>query len=92
MAVRLDRSRRHRVGWDQLCDLRLPLLSAKGQKAIGDYYRKAEEHEAKITELRASAVAELASLQLEGETPLTGSHAPSRRNKGQQIKMIFSVR
>ena len=51
---------RHRVGWDQLCDQRVPLLSPKDQKAIGDYYRKAEEHEAKIAALRQSAIEALA--------------------------------
>jgi hypothetical protein len=35
---------------------------------IGDYDRKAEEYEAKIAVLRASAVAALAPLELEGET------------------------
>ena len=59
---------RHRVTWDQLCDQRVPLLSPKEQKAIGDYYRKAEEHEAKIAALRASAITALAPLELEGET------------------------
>jgi hypothetical protein len=51
-----------------LHDQRVPLLDAKEQKAIGDYYRKAEEHEAKIASLRASATAALAPLELEGET------------------------
>lgn len=59
---------RHRVGWDQLSTQRVPLLGPKEQKAIGDYYRKAQEHEAKIADLRAAAVAALAPLELEGET------------------------
>lgn len=59
---------RHRVGWDLLVDQRIPLLDPKEQKAVGDYYRKAEEHEARIASLKASAVAALAPLELEGET------------------------
>jgi type I restriction enzyme M protein len=59
---------RHRVGWDQLRDQRIPLLAPKEQKAIGDYYRKAEEYEGKIATLRTSALAALAPLELEGET------------------------
>ncbi len=59
---------RHRVGWDQLSSQRVPLLGLKEQKAIGDYYRKAQEHESKIADLRASATAALAPLELEGET------------------------
>jgi type I restriction enzyme M protein len=59
---------RHRVSWDLLSKQRVPLLDPKDQKAIGNFYRKAEEHEERITELRASAVAALAPLELEGET------------------------
>jgi type I restriction enzyme M protein len=59
---------RHRVGWDLLCDQRVPLLDASEQKIIGDYYRKAEEYERKIADLRASAITALAPLELEGET------------------------
>lgn len=49
-------------------DQRVPLLGMKEQKAIGDYYRKAEDHEAKIATLRASAADALAALDLEGKT------------------------
>lgn len=59
---------RHRVGWDLLFDQRIPLLDPKKQKAIGDFYRKAEEHEERIAGLHASARAALAPLELEGET------------------------
>jgi len=61
---------RHRVGWDQLQNQRIPLLGSRVQKAIGDYYRKAEEYEAKITALQASATDALAPLELEGETAI----------------------
>ena len=59
---------RHRVGWDLLSNQRVPLLDPKDQKSVGDFYRKAEEHEAKIVALRNFAEAALAPLQLEGET------------------------
>jgi type I restriction enzyme M protein len=59
---------RHRVGWDQLRDQQVPLLSPKEQKAIGDQYRKAEEYEVKVADLRASAITALGPLELEGET------------------------
>lgn len=59
---------RHRVGWDLLCNQRIPLLDPKEQKTIGDYYRKAEEAEERIAGYRASALAALAHLELEGET------------------------
>ncbi len=59
---------RHRVVWDLLRNQRIPLLNPKDRKSIGDFYRKAEEHEAKTAAFRASAVAALAPLELEGET------------------------
>jgi restriction endonuclease S subunit len=59
---------RHRVGWELLAEQGIPLLKTEDQRAIGNYYRKAEEHEGKIEELRAAAVAALAPLELEGET------------------------
>ncbi len=59
---------RHRVGWELLRNQRIPILDSKQQKAIGDYYRKAEGHEERIAQLRASALAALAPLELEGET------------------------
>jgi hypothetical protein len=49
-----------------LCDQRIPLLDAKEQKTIGDFYRKAEEAEEKIAGFRALAA--LAPLELEGDT------------------------
>lgn len=58
---------RHRVGWDLLSCQRIPLLSPADQKGIGNYYRKAEEHEEKIEALRAAAIVALAPLELEGE-------------------------
>jgi hypothetical protein len=75
---------RHRVGWDPLCDQRVPLLSPKEQRAIGDYYRKAEEHEAKIAALRASAVAALAPLELEGETAVDRLRRRRGRHRGRR--------
>lgn len=59
---------RHRVGWDLLCNQRVPLLEPKAQKAIGDHYRKVEEYTAKIAAQREAADAALAPLELEGET------------------------
>jgi hypothetical protein len=59
---------RHRVGWDLLFEQRIPLLDPKEQKAIGDFYRKAEEHEQRIVGLHESAREYLAPLDLEGET------------------------
>jgi type I restriction enzyme M protein len=59
---------RHRVGWDLLADQRVPLLDSKQQKAVGDFYRKAEDHEVRIAGLYESAREYLAPLELEGET------------------------
>jgi len=59
---------RHRVGWELLADQRIPLMGPLDQKSIGNYYRKAEEHEEKIESLRIAALAALAPLELEGET------------------------
>jgi restriction endonuclease S subunit len=58
---------RHRVDWDLLQHQRIPLLPAAEQKKIGNFYRKAEEYQAKISELRAQAEGELSPLELEGE-------------------------
>jgi len=59
---------RHRVGWDLLQSQRIPLLDGAKQRAIGDYYRKAAEHEQRIERLKAEAKAALAPLELEGAT------------------------
>jgi type I restriction enzyme M protein len=70
---------RHRVGWDLLSRQKIPMLSAKARMAIGNFYRQAQEHEENIRQLRASAVAALAPLELEGETAvdrLAGAKPP----------------
>ncbi len=58
---------RHRVDWDSLQNQRIPLLTPAAQKKIGDDYRRAEDLEAKIAALHASALRELSPLELEGE-------------------------
>lgn len=58
---------RHRVDWDLLKDQTIPILSPEEQRRIGGYYRRAEDLEAKIADLRATAARELAPLELEGE-------------------------
>ena len=58
---------RHRVDWDLLRDQRIPLLTETEQIKIGNFYRQAEEYEAKIVALYQKAGEELASLELEGE-------------------------
>jgi hypothetical protein len=42
-------------------------LSFEKQKEIGDFYRKAENYEAKIVELESSVLKALAPLELEGD-------------------------
>jgi hypothetical protein len=58
---------RHRVDWELLKDQRIPLLPQEDQKRIGNMYRKVEEYEGKIAEVRISAEVALAPLELEGE-------------------------
>lgn len=59
---------RHRVTWDLLRNQLIPILDTPRQKKIGEFYRSAEQHEAKIIALRASAMSALAPLELEGLT------------------------
>jgi restriction endonuclease S subunit len=58
---------RHRVDWERLQNQRVPLLKPADQIKIGNYYRQAEELEAKIAKLRSNALDDLSPLELEGE-------------------------
>jgi type I restriction enzyme M protein len=57
---------RHRVDWDHLQHQRVPLLSIKKQRAVGDLYRQARAYESEIAELEKRASNALAPLELEG--------------------------
>lgn len=60
---------RHRVDWDLLRKQSVPLLSPARQRKVGDLLRAAQEREAEIAKLRASADTALGKLGLEGDVP-----------------------